>query len=132
MLAVTTLHHVSLSVTDLARAKVFYGTVLGLPELPRPPFDFEGAWYQAGDRQIHLIVHPPTRTLRGTTAIEGRDGHFALRVTDYDATLAHLRRHGVTCVERRDNATPWAQIYLTDPDGNVIELNVDRAPAPRG
>lgn len=130
MLVVHTLHHVSLSVTDLTRAKAFYGTVLGLPELPRPDFDFAGAWYAAGDRQIHLIVHPPTRTLRGTTAIEGRDGHFALRVADFDATVAHLRGQGITCIERRENATPWAQVYLTDPDGNVIELHADRAPAP--
>jgi hypothetical protein len=24
------------------------------------------------------------------------------------------------------NLTPWHQIYLTDPDGNVIELNAER------
>ena len=24
------------------------------------------------------------------------------------------------------NPTPWAQIHLTDPDGNVIELNAER------
>jgi catechol-2,3-dioxygenase len=28
------------------------------------------------------------------------------------------------------NVTPWAQIYVTDPDGNVIELNVERAERP--
>jgi len=126
MIGVEDLHHVSLNVTDLARAQVFYATVLGLRELPRPAFDFAGAWYQLGDRQLHLIVHPPTRTLRGTTAIDGRDGHLALRIADFDAALAHLRHHGVTLRERRDNPTPWAQIYLTDPDGNVIELNAVR------
>ena len=57
--------------------------------------DRSGAWYAAGDRQIHLIVHPPTRTLRGTTAIDIADGHLALRVRDYDAAVAHLRANGV-------------------------------------
>ena len=120
------LHHVAVLVTDLPAAKAFYGGVLGLSELPRPPFDFGGAWYALGDRQLHLIVHPPGRTRRGTRDIDARDGHFALRVTDFEATLAHLQAHGVPAHVSRDNLTPWKQIYVTDPDGNVIELNADR------
>jgi glyoxylase I family protein len=120
------LHHVSVCVTDLPRARRFYGEVLGLPEIARPNFDFPGAWYELGDRQVHLIVHTTPRALRGTTEIDGRDGHFAFRVDDYDRTIAHLRQQGVPFWENKRNATPWAQIYVTDPDGNVIELNVDR------
>ena len=100
--------------------------MLGLRELPRPPFDFAGAWYELGDRQLHLIVHPPARTLRGTRDIDARDGHLAVRVSDYDETLAHLRSHGLQVRESRQNLTPWAQLYTTDPDGNVIEFNVER------
>ena len=121
-----TLHHIAVIVTDLQRAKAFYGELLGLRELSRPPFDFEGVWYALGDRQLHLIVHPPARALRGTTEIDSRDGHFAVRMADYDATLAHLRSRGVHVRESRHNITPWAQIYITDPDGNIIELNVER------
>jgi catechol 2,3-dioxygenase-like lactoylglutathione lyase family enzyme len=131
MIVVETLHHVSINVTDLMRARHFYGEVLGLRELPRPDFDFAGAWYALGDRQLHLIVHPPTRTLRGTTLIDGREGHFALRIADFDQTLAELRRHGVELRDRRHNQTPWAQIYVTDPDGNVIELNAERSESQR-
>ena len=120
------LHHVSLVVTDLARAKAFYGDVLGLRELPRPAFPFAGAWYAVGDLQLHLTVHAPSRTLRGTTAIDSRDGHFAVRVRDYQQTVAYLRSRGVTIKESPDNVTPWAQLYVTDPDGNVIELNAER------
>ena len=126
-IAIESLQHVSLVVTNLAAAKRFYSDVLGLRELRRPAFDFDGAWYQVGDRQLHLIVHPPARTLRGTTAIDSRDGHFAMRIGNYDAALAHLRARGVPVKESRQNVTPWAQIYTTDPDGNVIELNVERA-----
>jgi catechol-2,3-dioxygenase len=28
--------------------------------------------------------------------------------------------------DRPHNLTPWPQIYVTDPDGNVIELNAER------
>ena len=118
-------HHVSLSVTDLARAKHFYGEVLGLLELQRPPFDFPGAWYDLGNAQLHLIVHASQRSLRGTTDVDSRDGHFALRVRGYAAAVDRLRAHGVAFVERPINATQWAQIHLTDPDGNGIELNAE-------
>jgi catechol 2,3-dioxygenase-like lactoylglutathione lyase family enzyme len=50
-----------------------------------------------------------------------------MRVSSYEAAVAHLRAHGLELLERPDNATPWKQIYFTDPDGNVIELNADRA-----
>jgi catechol 2,3-dioxygenase-like lactoylglutathione lyase family enzyme len=126
MLAVDGLHHVSISVTDLERAKRFYGEVLGLSELARPAFDFPGAWYALGDRQLHLLVHTSPRTLRGTTDVDSRDGHFAVRVADYETALEHLRTQGVPIVESPRNPTPWAQIYVTDPDGNVVELNVER------
>ena len=120
------LHHAAVTVTDIVRARRFYEDVLGLQAIPRPPFDFEGAWYAAGDRQLHLIVHPPSRTQRGTRDIDPRDGHLAFRVSNYDQAIARLRAHGIPLVEQRENRTPWAQIYITDPDGNVIELNVER------
>ena len=121
------LHHVSVCVTDLARARHFYGDVIGLCELPRPDLGFPGAWYAVGTSQeLHLIVHPPSRTMRGTPEIDGRDGHFAFRVASYEDTLARLRDHGIALIESPRNATPWAQIYVTDPDGNVIEFNIER------
>ncbi len=121
------LHHVSVCVTDLTRAKHFYGEVIGLRELPRPDLGFPGAWYAVGTTQeLHLIVHLPSKTIRGTPEIDGRDGHFAFRVTSYDETLTRLRAHGIALIESPRNATPWAQIYVTDPDGNVIEFNIER------
>ena len=126
MIEVEALHNVSISVTELGRAKQFYGDVLGLREIHRPAFDFAGAWYQVGDRQLHLIVHPGTRTLRKTTEIDTRDGHYGLRVRSYRQTLEHLDARGVAYRDKPRNRTPWPQIYVTDPDGNVIELNAER------
>jgi catechol 2,3-dioxygenase-like lactoylglutathione lyase family enzyme len=124
VIEIESLHHVAVCVTDIDRAKQFYGGVLGLKELPRPPFDFGGAWYALGDvQELHLIVHPPTLTMRRTTEIDVKDGHLAIRVGSYQQTLDHLRRHGIEYVDRPRNLTPWPQIYVTDPDGNVIELN---------
>ena len=124
---ITRLHHSALCVTDIARSKRFYGEVLGLQEIPRPDFDFEGAWYEFADgSQLHLIVHDTPLALRGTTAIDARDGHLALRVDSYQEALERLERLGIECLAYWDNKTPWAQIYVTDPDGNVVELNAER------
>lgn len=127
MFEIRALHHTALCVTDLEASKRFYEEVLGLRAIARPEFPFGGAWYELGDgRQLHLIVHEHPRTLRGTHTIDARDGHLAFRVSDYEAAIGHLRAHGVECLERPDNVTPWKQLYVTDPDGHIIELNVER------
>jgi len=127
MLGIRILHHVAVCVTDLERSKRFYGEVLGLTEIERPPFTFPGAWYELSDGgQLHLIVHSNPRALRGTRAVDILDGHVAFRIQDYERAVAHLRAHGVDCFELPQNITPWKQLYFTDPDGNQIELNVDR------
>ena len=125
MIVFDSLHHVAVPITDLTRSRAFYSGVLGLTEVPRPDFDFDGAWYRVGDQQLHLIVHPPG--VRGdSVGINSRNGHLALRVRSYRDTLDHLRARGIPCTERPRNKTPWPQIYVADPDGNVIELNAER------
>lgn len=127
MLTIAGYHHVSLFVTDLARAKAFYKEILGLQEIQRPPFDFPGAWFAIGENgeQLHLIVHDgETRRAGG---IDTRDGHFALRVPDYDAALAWLSQHNISHRAKPDSITGFAQIFLLDPDHNIIELNAARA-----
>ncbi len=118
---VESLHHVSILVTDLERAKEFYGGVLGLTETKRPPFNFPGAWYQIGAGQIHLIVYPEKAPERD--GIDSKDTHVALRVDDYDAAVERLKRHNVEVKENPDSLTGWPQMYCEDPDGNIIELN---------
>ena len=56
MLNIHYLHHVAITITDLERAKAFYGGVLGLTELPIRGIDSNRAWYQAGPCQVNLIV----------------------------------------------------------------------------
>lgn len=131
---IETIHHVSLPVTNLERAKQFYSDILGLKEINRPPRDFLGAWYQLGDRQLHLIVHENT-TLRGHKYVDSRDTHVALRVNSYCETRDFLRSKGFhpvaedefkRMIERPDNINGWPQLYIMDPDRNIIELNAER------
>ncbi len=118
------IHHVSLLVTDIERAKRFYGVVLGFQESnERPDFGFPGAWYQVGETQIHLIVHKEGKTLRGVTSIDSRDGHFAIRVQDMESFIKRMRSHQVEILDKPNNQTDWHQVFVSDPDGNLIEFN---------
>ena len=134
MLAIDKLHHVSVPVSDLERAKQFYGEVLGLSEMGRPPFSFQGAWYQVGDRQLHLIVADSKATLRGGKPVDSHDVHFAIRVRSFKQAVEHMRGKGYSpdasdpMLVSRENPTGTAgfpQLYVLDPDGNVVEINAE-------
>jgi len=126
---ITGLDHVVLRVRDLDRAKEFYCTVLGCAlELYRPKLGL--MQLRAGDALIDLV--PVDGTLgRVGGAAPARDGrnmdHFCLRVAPFDAAaiVAHLRAHGIEPGEIKDRygaEGSGPSIYITDPDGNMVEL----------
>lgn len=117
-------HHVSFAVADLARSRRFYGELLGLAEIPRPPLGIAGAWFAAGEGEIHLIERPAGAALgEPPPRVTPLANHTALQIEDYDAAVAALRAAGLEVVEAgRDRG----QLWVGDPDGNVIELIVAR------
>jgi glyoxylase I family protein len=129
---ITAIHHVALTVTDIDRSRTFYREILLLPEIPRPPFNFPGAWFQLGATQhVHLIVH--SRATFREKPLDTRDVHFAVRVPSYNAAVDFLRAKGYR--EDADPGDPYymvvqphptagfPQIYICDPDRHVIEIN---------
>ena len=115
-------HHVSFSVADLARSRHFYGTVLGLPEIPRPEMGLAGAWFAAGDTELHLIARPPGVAIgEPPPRVTPIANHTAFQIDDYDAAVASLRAAGLEVVEA---GRERGQLWVGDPDGNVIELIV--------
>ena len=111
------LTHTAVLVTDLDRAKAFYGRVLGLTEKPRPDFDFPGAWYDLGECELHLMV-----TLEALPAAERRprrDYHISFQVEDLEAAKRALEEAGLPS---RESSSGRGSIFVRDPDGNLIEL----------
>ena len=113
---VADIHHVSINVSDTARALEFYNGVLGLGVLPRPNFSFGGAWLDAGHgRQIHLIEGEVPPNL---------GQHVAFRVDDVDGVVAQLRAGGLDVSDAKPvGDTKIRQAFTHDPDGNLIELS---------
>jgi glyoxylase I family protein len=119
-LQVKGLDHVVLRVADMDRAIAFYEQVLGL-HVERRLEEIGLVQLRAGASMIDLVP-------RTEDEDEGRNmDHFAVRIETMDvpALSAHLRRHGIDPgeVRRRYGAEGYgSSIYVTDPDGNTVEL----------
>ena len=121
-----------LRVGDLDRAIEFYETVLNCHverRLEQPKL----VQLRAGASLIDLVPASASPGERGRRAGRNMD-HFAVRVDGFDAAAlaAHLRRHGIEVGEVRERygAEGYGpSLYITDPDGNTVEL---KGPATRG
>lgn len=112
--------HVSFAVRDLERSLGFYRDVLGLRMAPRPDFGFPGAWLEAGQVQVHLIQVPADFDAGSPpAALNPLGGHAAFAIDDYETTLATLRERGLEVLALGADA---GQMWVRDPDGNIIEL----------
>lgn len=129
------LHHVLVATRDLERSRSFYRDVLELREIARPPFAFPGAWFQFGGGQhLHIAVHDKA-TMRDEKMLDTTDVHFALGMSSYVKTTSWLRSKGFDeglpesdphrMVLRPGSIVGRPQIYIMDPDHNIIEFICD-------
>jgi catechol-2,3-dioxygenase len=120
-IAVTGVSELVLEVAELETAEQFYAEVLGLPVVERWE-QRDAVWLMAGER-TRIGLWRPQVGLAG-----GRGGvhvHYALHVPSehYDAAVERLRAHGYEPeVHDFDLYDDSRAAYVTDPDGNVVEL----------
>ena len=116
---VTGVSELVLEVVDLEASEAFYSGVLGLRVVERWR-DREAVWVMAGDR-TRIGLWRPQVGLAG-----GRGGlhvHFAMHIAepDYEGAVSLLRERGEDVEEIAFDGAGRAA-YVTDPDGNVVEL----------
>ena len=123
------LDHIVLRVVDLDAMIAFYGEVLGCP-VERRQDEIGLVQLRAGVAMIDLVPVDGKlgRTGGAAPGAEGRNlDHLCLRVEPFDeaAIRRHLDAHGVAAgpVESRYGAEgEGPSIYLSDPEGNTVEL----------
>ena len=125
-MSVGMLDHYNVSTRKLGDTIRFYEEVLGLTNGPRPPFNFPGAWlYSAGHPVLHL--NDISSTDRQQPADSGVIDHVAFGSRGFEAIKQHLTSKEVPFrVTQVPNSRRW-QIFLTDPNNVMIELNFDVA-----
>lgn len=122
--------HVHLKVADLDRAVAFYRDVLGFAETAR--MGSRAAFLGAGGYHHHIGLNT-WESAGGTPPPAGHTGlyHSAFVYPDRAAladVVARVIKAGVPIDGAADHGVSEA-VYLRDPDGNGVELYVDREPA---
>ena len=131
MSKINMIHHINIQITDRQRTREWYERVLGAQFLDRGP--------ALNRRQLQLRI--------GSGAVHTSDVdevipvpwvHFAIEVEDWAGMLGHLDANGVEYSRSADGAftgtggddpqqgqredTGEHYTYISDPDGNLIEL----------
>jgi len=111
------LHHVQLAIPAGGedRARAFYGNLLGLDELAKPPelAARGGVWFRGGALEIHLGVEEPFAP--------ARKAHPGIQVDDLDGLQERLASAGIEV--RPDGLLPGhRRFYVDDCFGNRLEF----------
>ncbi len=111
------IHHIQVAIPadGETRARAFYGTLLGLEEIAKPPHLQRrgGVWFQTGSLQLHLGVDPAFHP--------AEKAHVAFQVVDLPSVVQRLATAGYVATE--DEPLPgFARCYVSDPFGNRTEL----------
>ncbi|MEM7545434.1 MAG: VOC family protein [Pseudomonadota bacterium] len=133
------IHHVNIQAKDVRRTAAFYTSILGMAEgqwvlpetagyVPVSPdrlalFDDPSRDGQA--QGLHIIKPDPEFAARNNLIHNPSvGGHFAIQVKDMNVVIERLKAANVPYSDAGQFAIPglW-NIYFTDPEGNLIEVN---------
>jgi catechol 2,3-dioxygenase-like lactoylglutathione lyase family enzyme len=123
MVAVDSMVHFSIPVSDVAASTRFYTDVVGLKHLQTVAHGTMAFLDAAGVCVILVKRDPPVNP-----RAEGHGGvhhSFGIAKGEYLAALAHLRERGVEITfeeDRQGGVINGPRAYFCDPDGTVLEF----------
>ena len=116
------LSHACFVVSDLERSLAFYRDRLGMPvafEFRSPEGRLTGVYLHIGARTfVELFQGKPEPTPQDASY-----KHICLEVDDIESTVTELTKRGVEVTGKKLGSDNSWQAWLTDPDGNRIELH---------
>lgn len=128
-------HHVALRVSDFDTAKNWYVDKLNFRVIHQWPYADEQLAYLAPANDDNFMVEllgngdpppiaAPSYTDLGDSLRYAGYHHFCINVADIEATVAELRKRGVTIVTEpfQLDAISRKLAFFADPFGNLIEL----------
>ena len=116
------LSHACFVVADLERSLAFYRDRLGMPVA----FEFRSAEGKLTGVYLHVGARTFVELFQGKpepTAQNASYKHICLEVDEIEATVAELTRRGVEVTGKKLGSDNSWQAWLTDPDGNRLELH---------
>ena len=129
----TKMEHYLVLTKDIDATRDFYTRVLGMSDGFRPPLGFPGYWLYLGDTPVIHIAewqtyteHSATRDIPVSTPAPGTGAldDIAFNASDYDEFVANLARCGVQAHRNIANPNGLRQVFLLDPNGIKIEVNI--------
>jgi len=104
-------------------ARAFYGGLLGLAEIEKPPSlaPRGGVWFRVGDQELHVGV-----THEFVAATKAHPAFRADSANGLDRLAARLAENGVVVSRPDPGEIPGTtRIFVSDPWGNRLELVAD-------
>ena len=122
------LAHALVLTDDLEATRAFYCDVLGFEASERPPLAFPGYWLSLdGVACVHVAertAYEAELVRMGLPRAVGPVDHLAFDAGDHEAIVARLGAAGFDTVSNEVPAAGIRQVFLLDPNGVRIELNV--------
>lgn len=116
----TGLNHITLRVNDITRAEAFYTDILGFTLEKKMGQSM--AVYRIGGDSLVIVE---AETAYDNTSKDYRVDHFGFTVStpeQIDEIAAYMRDHDVSIVTGPANRKNGRFLFITDPDGNLIEI----------
>ena len=124
MIAITSVVHFSIPVSDVERSVKFYTEIVGCKFLAQRP-DQGITFLDAGGVCLLLIKRPAPINKEPLEMSDGVHHAFMIDASQYQAAVDGLRAKGVDVFfeeDRRGGTIDGPRFYFRDPDGTALEI----------